>query len=491
MSTNVKQKNLNTNNSQPQFQGSIWKNLIVISIPVAIYLIFKHFTSAVDYFIVGNPTKINKNIDSVITLMKQIGKVFQAIAMGLGGAGVILVAQEYKKNNKEKTQEYVTLAFLFSIILSLLLSIVFYIGAIIPNFDLFLPVSYRTDGGSLCYNIQLISFIFMTINVVFIGIERAKNKTCFVFFLNILNISTRVLLAFGYKWFREKGNVSIVDLQFATLFSDLLITFIAFYFMFFNKKNDTRLDFKKFKFSSKVLKKFSKLSGGLVVGKATYEVGKAVVNILTTKFYEPYEPSLLGIAGLAALVNGIVYSLSQSFEDGQSVMVSQESSNQDSRKTLKIFKNVFVITTILGTVGILVNQFYGEKLLRFFKPTKDFSSEEIQGFKTILFYEQLSLFTSVWASMMMGYIISYNKSAKVSFWMNLLRVSLRISLLSLLFLATDINHYSQFGWSTAGSNIIVLIVVTVIFVKFIKKSHNESAQQKIIKKDLKKKVFLV
>ncbi|MFB5029879.1 MAG: hypothetical protein WJU30_00433 [Candidatus Phytoplasma pruni] len=488
MSTKVKQKNLNKNNSQPQFQGSIWKNLIVISIPVAIYLIFKHFTSAVDYYIVGTPTKTNKNIDSVITLMKQIGKVFQAIAMGLGGAGVILVAQEYKKNNKKKTQEYVTLAFLFSIILSFLLSIVFYIGAIIPNFDLFLPVSYRTDGGAVCYNIQLISFIFMTINVVFIGIERAKNKTRFVFFLNILNILARVLLTFGYKWFRGEGKVSIVDLQLATLFSDLLITFIAVDFVFFNKKNDTRLDFKKFKFSSEVLKKFSKLSGGLVVGKATYEVGKAVVNTLTTKFYEP---SLLGIAGLAALVNGIIYSLSQSFEDGQSVMVSQESSNLDSRKTLKIFKNVFVITTILGIVGLLVNQFYGEKLLKFFKPTRDFSSEEMQGFKTILFYEQLSLFTSVWASMMMGYIISYNKSAKVSFWMNLLRVSLRISLLSLLHLATDINHYSQFGWSTAGSNIIVLIVVTVIFVKFIKKSHNESAQQKIIKQDLEKKVFLV
>ncbi|XXP77579.1 MAG: MATE family efflux transporter [Lettuce witches'-broom phytoplasma] len=474
MSTKFKQKNSNKNNSQPQFQGSIWKNLIVISIPVAIYLIFKHLTSAVDYFIVGNP-KTNINIDSAITFMKQIGRVFQAIAMGLGGAGVILVAQEYKKNNKEKTQEYVTLAFLFSIILSFLFSIVFYIGAIIPNFDLFLAVKYRAEGGSLCYNIQLISFIFMTINVVFIGIERAKNKTRFVFFLNILNISTRVLLAFGYKWFREEGKVSIVDLQFANLFSDLLITFIAFYFMFFNKKNDTRLDFKKFKFSSEVFKKFSKLSGGLVVGKATYEAGKSVVNVLTTKFYEP---ALLGIAGLAALVNGIVYSLSQSFEDGQSVMVSQESSNQDSRKTLKIFKNVFVITTILGTFGILVNQFYGEKLLKFFKPTKNYSLEEMQGFKTILFYEQLSLFTSVWASMIMGYIISYNKSAKVSFWMNLLRVSLRISLLSLLFLATDINHYTQFGWSTAGSNIIVLIFVTVIFVKFIKKIHNESAQTK-------------
>ncbi len=475
MSTKVKQKNLNNDSSQPHFQGSIWKNLIVISIPVAIYLIFKHLTSAVDYFIVGNATKTT-NVNSAITLMKQIGRVFQAIAMGLGGAGVILVAQEYKKNNKEKAQEYVTLAFLFSIILSLLIAVVFYIGAIIPNFDLFLPVGHRAEGGSSCYNIQLISFIFMTINVVFIGIERAKNKTRFVFFLNILNISTRVLFAFGYKWLREEGKVDIVDLQLATLFSDLLITFIAFYFMFFNKKNDTRLNFKKLKFSSEVLKKFAKLSGGLVVGKATYEAGKSVVNTLTTKFYEP---GLLGIAGLAALVNGIVYSLSQSFEDGQSVMVSQEASNRDSRKTLKIFKNVFVITTILGAVGILVNQLYGEKLLKFFKPTENFPPEDIQGFKTILFYEQLSLFTSVWASMIMGYIISYNKSAKVSFWMNLLRVSLRISLLSLLFFATEINHYQQFGWSTAGSNIIVLIVVTVIFFKFIKKSHNESKKQKI------------
>jgi Na+-driven multidrug efflux pump len=473
MSTNFKKKQIQKKSSRPHFKGSIWKNLIVISIPVAIYLLFKHSTSAVDYWIVGDP-KSNKNIDSAITFMKQIGRVFQAIAMGLGVAGVILVAQEYKKKNKEKAQEYVTLAFLFSICLSVFIAVIFFIGAVIPNFDLFLAVKYRDNGGSLCYNIQLISFVFMTINVVFIGIERAKNKTRFVLFLNIFNISSRVLFAFGYKYFRESQNieVSIVDLQFATLFSDLLFTFIVVYFMFFNKNNDTKLDFKKFKFSSDVLKKFTKLSGGLVVGKATYEVGKSVVNVLTTKFYEP---GLLGIAGLAALVNGITYSLSQSFEDGQSLMVSQEASDKDSTKTLKIFKNVFVITTILGVVGILVNQFYGEKLLKFLKPEKNFQIEEIQGFKTFLFYEQLSLFTSVWSSIIMGYIISYNKSAKVSFWMNLLRVLLRISILSLLFYLTQMDPYKQFGWSTAGSNIIVLIVVTIIFIKFIKKNNNEKS----------------
>ncbi|WP_225904373.1 hypothetical protein [Paulownia witches'-broom phytoplasma] len=86
------------------------------------------------------------------------------------------------------------------------------------------------------------------------------------------------------------------------------------------------------------------------------------------------------------------YAISNSFEDSQSAMVSQSVTFQSNSKTFKIFKNVVVITLIIGIIGVFINQFCGEQLLRALKPEKVFTTQEITSFKEILNWEQTSLF---------------------------------------------------------------------------------------------------
>ncbi|MFG6084450.1 MATE family efflux transporter [Candidatus Phytoplasma solani] len=449
------------------FKGPIWKNLIILTFPIAIYLLFQHLSTSIDYFIIGNPKKI-ANVDSTITYMKQIKKILQSIAISLGGAGVVLVAREYKKENKEKSKQYATLAFLLAVGISLFFLTVLALGVFLPKplGDLFLKDNYHGDGGLLYYQLSLITFVFITINSVFIGLERSKDKTKFILILNVFLIITRIIISFIYKFAKEKDTVTVNDLALADLLSNLLITFIAFYCMF-SPKNPFQLQFKGLTFPKKIILEMLKLSGILIIGKVTYEIGKKIILDMATNYYGK---ELVAISGLVAVVNGICYAISQSFEDSQSAMVAQSVACESDKKTFQIFKNVFVITLIIGIIGFLTNHFCGDNLLRALKPGKTFTNTESENFKIILFWEGTSLFTSIWASMMMGYILSYKKSANLIFWMNLLRVTLRIAILFCLHYCSKISSAQQFGLSTFGSNVTVLIVTAIIFISFLRKN---------------------
>lgn len=453
---------------------SIWKNLIILSFPIAIYLLFQHLGSSIDYYIVGDFKKTS-NVDSTITYMKQIKKVLQSIAIALGGAGVVLVAREYKKKNKKLAKQYATLGFLLAVIISLFIILVFGLGVYLPSFlgDLFLSRNYHSDGGLIYYYLSLFTFVFITINSVFIGLERAKSKTKFVLFLNVLNITTRIFLSFYYKH-TLKGEVTVINLATADLLSNLLISLIAFYFMM-NPKNDFQLKFRNLTFPKDIVKTMLKLSGTLIIGKATYEIGKKFILDMTTEYWGK---ELVAMSGFVAVVNGICYAISQSFEDAQSAMVSQSASVESDKNIFKIFKNVFVITLILGIIGVILNTFLGEQLLKLLKPNKTFSNEESKQFKEILFWEQTSLFTSVWASMMMGYILAYKKNANIFLFMNIVRIILRMSCLWLLFKITTFDYLlsgaRKFGLSTFVSNTIVLLITLIIFVAFLKKNKNSA-----------------
>lgn len=455
--------------SQFKKERPIWISLTILAFPVTLFLLFQHLGSTIDYYILGDTVKKNTNItlNSAITYIKQIKKVLQSIAVSLSGAGVVFVAREYKQKNYEKARQYATLSFIIAFLGSFGIFFIFYLGANLPSNlgNIFFNKKYHSDGGFTYYTISLLTFVFITINSVFIGLERSKNKNTFVLFLNILNISLKIFFTFLYK--HIKGlNITLIHLAWTDFLSNFIIFLIVFYFIF-QPKNDFRLQFNKLIFSKDIIKNILKLSGVLVIGKTTYEIGKKFVNDMVTSYYGK---EMISIMGFVAVVNGIIYSISQSFEDAELVMVSQRTEQEKNQKTLKIFKNVFVITLIIGAIGISVNTFFGEDLLKFL--TRTDNKDQLTGFRQFLFFEQMSLFTSIWASMMMIYIMSYKKKAYIVIWLNILRITTRMfcvwffhSFIS----STIINDYQKIGLSIVVSNIVVLLVTIILFISFIKK----------------------
>lgn len=133
---------------------------------------------------------------------------------------------------------------------------------------------------------------------------------------------------------------------------------------------------------------------------------------------------------------------------------------------------MFFITLIIGIIGVLSNIFCGKFFLSCLTKEAKLNDEEFKGFKIVLFFEQMSLFTSIWASMIMIYIMAYKKNANIFLWLNILRIATRMFCLWICHFYVGellgINRYFQFGISTSLSNIIVLIVIIIFFIRFIK-----------------------
>ncbi|PWV43867.1 MATE family efflux transporter [Chrysanthemum yellows phytoplasma] len=486
------------NQTPKSFKRPIWINLIILTFPIAIYLLFQQLSVYIDFYIIGNQPNSSTNLDKTISYMAQIKKILQSVAIALGGAGVILVAREYKKKNFTKAKQYATLAFLLAIISSLFFLVVFGLGVLLPApfGDIFLNKSYHSQNGLTYYYLILITFVAITMNAVFIGLERAKEKTRFVLILNICLIITRISISFAFKAIKQ-NQVNLIDLALADLIANLLLTLVTFYCMF-SSKNIFKLQFKNLVFSKRTVKTILKLAVTLIIAKSTYEIGKLIILAMIDSYFTKDQENLVDIFGFVMAVNGIFYAISNSFEDSQSAMVSQSVTFQSNSKTFKIFKNVVVITLIIGIIGVFINQFCGEQLLLALKPEKVFTTQKITSFKEILNWEQTSLFFSVWTTLMMGYVASYKKNANLIFVINLLRVVLRIIILWFLhdilpqLKDVSIPDATQCGLSTFGSNIIVFLTTTYLFVSFLrqnktnqtprfKKNKNNALQTKIIK----------
>lgn len=485
MNQDIKKHNSSIMNiPKNDYEEPIFKTLIIVAIPIVLYLLFQHIANIIDYFIAGNPKDI-KTLDGAISYTKSYKRVIQSIAVSLSSVGVIFVSREYKKKNKEKIQQYANLTFFMATIFSVGISLFFYIGASLPIPILnkfFFAREYHNDGGFEYFVISLFTFIFITINVVFIGLQRSTDKKKFVTILNVCYIFLRVMFSIGYRIFKGQNNLGLIDFAFADFFSNLLFTLFVFYYLLKIETN-FKLTLKNIKCSKDTFKTMLILSFTLIAGKATYEFGKHFNNGLITTWENG--KSFVSIVGFVALVNGIFYNISQAFEDAQSVMVSQSVVNNNNQKTLKIFKNVFLITFLIGIFGFIMNYFLGEQILRFIKPEKKFSEDDIEQFKFLLNCEQISLFTSIWSNMMMGYIVAYTKKANIFFWINLIRIIIRTLLLYFLhYLFTNVFvlpnrlfiNSLPYGLGTFFSNFIVFIIAIFLFVSFIKKNKNSKIQ---------------
>ncbi|WP_153369022.1 MATE family efflux transporter [Candidatus Phytoplasma sacchari] len=449
----------------------IWLNLIIFAFPIAIYFLFQHLGTCVDYFIVGE-SKITPNVRQTISYMKQTQKFLQSIGIALGSAGVVLVAREYKRNEKIIAQQYASVSFIIALSISFLFFIFLYFGVFLPYpfCNIFLNKSYYSDGGLQYYFITLISFIFITINTLYMSLERAKGKKKELILLNLIIISSRIFFSYLYKIIYGIKNVSVVHLAYANLWSHLIISLISFYSMFLDSKNEFKIKFKKTIFSKEIIKKIIKLSFTIIVGKTTYDYGKKIILDMANSFYGKDSVIMITV-GYVALVNGIFYSISQSFEEAQTLMISQSIASKEKKKTLIIFKNVVFITSIIGIIGVLTNKFIGNNLLKIIQKGKNLNLEEKKGFEIGIFWEQTSLFTSILSSLMISFIVAYTKKAKIVLLMNIIRIISRIIILWILYKIKilSISSYNQFGLSIFLSNSIVLIITFFLFFLFLKK----------------------
>lgn len=453
--------------------GNITQTIIAICLPLAIYAMFNSFYSLLDSImaaqIKNTATQSGAINISNIAVVSQIKGMIQAFGAGIAGGGAVLVSRYYgagKHNDARKTASNMTLV---SLITSAIIIIL-----LVPLASVILKVAqvpHISSSVILYFRLILVELVFVSINNIFIGLEKIKGNSKKILVLNIsvliIKLILNIIFVFGIKV------DSIIYLEIATIVSQLFLFTYGLSVMF-SKKNMLKISFKYMRPTSIYIIPILKLSIPIFLGKFVMSLGKTTVNALCGSFYgEATNGLIVGALGVSNHLSGLVTNTTNVFEEGESTIVSQNIGNKNLDRTLKTFVRTLMIVAIISSIGfILVRFIFIDELSSLFNTGTD-DAIMATYIKEIFVFDSLSIPSLGLTSALLGLLYGYGKTFLSSI-LNFSRIGIRI--LSLIVCHNIGLDYKAAGISMGVSNILIGLLALTFLIIFIinlkKKGYN-------------------
>jgi len=471
-------------------KGNIWKTILMICVPLMVYQMFNSWYSVLDQIICAS---ISTTAQNAVSSISQIKNTISAFGAGLAAGGGVLVARYYGAGDVKNSRCASSNLLLLALILSALVALI-----IIPLADPILtlcqiPYDSRVIGVGY-FRLQMLELAFVSINSVFIGLEKAKGNSKIVLVLNIVVLIVKLGLSclFVYGFSVD----SIIYVELATVLAQATLTIIGLYYMF-RKKNIIRLSFKMMKPKKLYVIPILKLAIPIFLGKFVMSLGKVVVNAMCGAYWndinvvlengehvvksvsETTEADVLvvkgslivGTLGISNNMSGLITSPTNSFEEGESSIVSQNLGNKNMKRALKVFIKTFILATIVSLIGwVLMRFILIYPLTDVFSSLnkKDTSMEVFRNMiREIFVFDSLSIPALGINAAVLGLLYGFGQT-KLSTVLNLTRIGSRIIIL-LIFHATPIANNPTLcaGLSMGISNILILVVSIIFLAIFL------------------------
>ena len=474
-------------------KGNLWKTIIAICVPLMIYQMFNSWYSVIDQIICANISAVAQNAVSSIS---QIKSTIQAFGAGLAAGGGVLVARYYGAGDVKNARGASSNLLLMALILSALVAIVIIALAEPILMICQIPAASRSIGVGF-FRLQMLELAFVSINSVFIGLEKAKGNSRIVLILNIIVLIVKLGLSCLFVYgFNVKD---IIFIEIATVVAQATLTGVGIYYMF-RKKNIIRLSFRMMKPTKFYVMPILKLSIPIFLGKFVMSLGKVVVNGMCGGFWNGYDivnygdgnqvvsanetgvypggelivrgSLIVGTLGVSNNMSGLITSPTNSFEEGESSIVSQNLGNKNMKRAIKVFVRTFILAAIVSLIGwVLLRFILIYPLTDIFTIGKKQDAAMMQVFKNmirdIFVFDSLSIPALGITAAVLGLLYGYGQT-RLSTILNLSRIGSRIIILLILHAGPlKDNPTLCAGLSMGISNIIILIVSIVFLLVFL------------------------
>ncbi|NLP45490.1 MAG: MATE family efflux transporter, partial [Epulopiscium sp.] len=381
-------------------EDNMWKVILSISIPLAIYNGFNHLFTVLDTFMAS---QISSNVVSAVTYLSQIKTMFTAIGTGLSVSGGIIIARCYGAGEIEKAKKYVNTLFFMATSLALLLLIVI-IPCTKPILKLANTPSALIEVGSHYFIIEISVMVSMFINNVYIAVEKAKGNTKIILYLNLLVIMVKLSLTALFIYVFHWG---ITAMAIATLISHSILTIIAIMDML-RGDNIFRLSKENIDVSWAFINPIIILAAPIFFERFAFSFGKVIVNSMSAS----YGVMVVGALGISNHISGIITGLGNGFQDGEASIISQNIGNKNYERAIDGFKKTLIINITIALVGFIVMSIFMDPIIRLFSKGDIQFAKEI---KNIFKYERYAFITLAMSAAVMGllYGLGYTRLALV------------------------------------------------------------------------------
>ncbi len=449
--------------------GNLWKTVLVIIAPLALYQLFNSFYSLIDAAICA---QISTGAQTKVVAINQIKSTISAFGAGLAAGGAVLVSRKYGagdvKDARYTASNMIFMALILSAILCLIMIPLAYpilLICAVPNAD--------SSEVILYFSLQLVELVFVSINNCFIGLEKVKGNSKNIMFLNLLVLVIKISLTCLFVFGLDLKNIIFVEV--ATIIAQALLTFIGLYIMF-NKKNILHADIKMLLPKKAYVLPILKLSIPIFLGKFVMSLGKVIVNSMCGHFWNDYTSDvvigslIVGTLGVSNNICGLITSPTNSFEEGESTIVSQNLGNGNMKRAIKAFIITLIYVSIVSFLGYILMRFiFINQLIELFSSPDEDAEIYKSMVKQIFVWDSLSIPSLGIAAAVLGLLYGYGQT-KLSTILNLSRIGSRIIILLIChYSAPDMSPTLCAGLSMGISNTVILLISVLFLVGFLLK----------------------
>jgi len=361
-------------------QGSIIKNLFVMSVPTMFGMLSQMIYDLVDIFWIG---KLSAEAVAGVTIFSSIFWLLNTPNDIIGQSSISLISQRYGANDEEGTKKAIEQTITFKVLIALVM-----VGAsllfIKPLIGLFSSEKVVVDAA-LNYGYLRLFFLPMmfssySVNTILRCLGDAKTPMYIMFFSSIINIILDPLLMFDIipgTSIRGVG-MGIQGVAFATIISQSLAFIIGFVYIFRGKAG--------IKPSLKGLFKLDKIIGIklLTIGlpNGLEALSRNIAGVICMRFVAIYGTAVVAAYGVASRIFGLAFMPLIGFSMGGSAIVGQSLGAENierSKKTagysslisgvVMLFFGVIAFTLGDNVISIFNNTpeivFYGAQFLQF------------------------------------------------------------------------------------------------------------------------------
>jgi len=436
--------------------GNLWKVIITLSAPLAVYGLFNYLYGFFDLIMVSH---IGGNEVASVVFIDEIKSAIMAFGGGIAAGGTVIVARHYGAGEIEKARRNAGQSFSLALMVS---SVVVVVTLLFGHTILRLLNAPQEiiDAGINYFYIQMASTALIAVNSVFIGLEKAKGNTTRILVLNILAMIVKLILSATFVFVMGKGAAYVA---LATLIAQGLLMIIALYIMF-HKNNSFQLKLSELGLRRNFIIPILALSIPVFTGKFLFSMGKVFVNSMAA-FYGPLAVAAVGIA---MKLGGAPGSISIIFEESETSIISQNLGNRNLRRALKTYVISHIYAILIGGAALILVNHYLDVFLPLFTTNTDPIFRQM--IIDIYFWEKFSTLTSASIAVITGVFIGF-KFTKISFVINVIR--LFVFRLPVLWLLQYFNvGYIALGYVMFISNLLTMIAAAIFLVIFYQRIRN-------------------
>lgn len=443
-------------------EEKLWKVILYITYPLAIYSLFNHLYGFVDMMIVAH---IGNTQIASVAILSEIQSMITAFGAGIASGGAVIVARLIGANKIEEAKKNASNVFFLAVYISLFI-ILLLVPTAKPFLELLRTPADIIDNGLGYFIVQIITTGFITINNVFIGLEKAKGNTQKILWLNIGIMTIKLILSsiFVYGF-----GLGIIWISIATMIAQAFLTLFAFIILF-NKNNVFRITFSEMRLKWTYIKPILWLSVPIFLGRFIFSTGRVIINAMAAT----YGTVVLSAFSIAQKIGGGGATLAIVPEEAVPTIISQNIGNNQPERAKKVYPIALSIGVTIGLITVAYGFLFKNQIIPLIvnkETTPDFIQMTIRLFRWEIFSKLSGSIIAITLSMFYGY-----RHTKIAMVVNLARLFVfRIPVLWAFQTFTRIG-FESIGMTMFISNASTAILALVLAFIFYSKMRNNPTQ---------------